>query len=177
MSYIKPNEDNMRYKILSIMPTRTQRGFEAIRFIGDPIPNIYTNGFLYFDDDDNLISDFTLFNDYYMPNVYSVRKDEPVAPKPNNTAPEVSNIGVDTTQDQINALNQRVDSITPYVETKNVYINDTECVFDVVKMGAISAQLEVENVIIPCDFIVDNGTVTVTFDALERPGVVTLTIQ
>lgn len=177
MSYIKPTKDTIRYNISSVMPTKTQLGFDAVRFIGDPIPNIYNEGFLYFDDDDNLIGDYTLFNDYYTPNVYSVRKDEPATPKPNNTAPAVSNIGLDTTQDQINALNQRVDSITPYVETKNVYINDTECVFDVVKMGAISAQLEVENVITPCDFIVDNGTVTVTFDALERPGVVTLTIQ
>lgn len=71
----------------------------------------------------------------------------------------------------------KVVTITPYTESKDVYIGNTECIFDKVKDGNISAWLESDGVQIPCDFEVVNGKIRVTFEALENVGTVYISIQ
>ena len=53
MSYIKINGDNTHY-IVSIMPFTTQHGYNAIRFIGEDIPET-DKGFKLYDDNERTI--------------------------------------------------------------------------------------------------------------------------
>ena len=79
MSYIKINGDDTHY-IVSIMPFTTQHGYNAIRFIGEDIPET-DQGFKLYDDNDNIISDFSDYKYIYRKNEYSVEHDEIVYPK------------------------------------------------------------------------------------------------
>lgn len=177
MPYIKPNEEpNVRYHV-TVMPAKTQKGYPAVRFIGEKVPDTYEGGFKYYDDNDDLILDLTLYNDYYSPNVYSTKVDEPVMPKPNNTPTGYTTPGGGSTlAGVVNQLKAQVASMETYTETKKVYIEDTEVVFDMPKDGAVSAQLKVNDTILPCEFIVDNGKIVVTFEELEELGEVTIFI-
>lgn len=187
MPYIKPNEDpKVRYRV-TVMPTTTQHGFKAVRFIGDDVPDTYQGGFKYYDDNDDLILDLTIYNDYYSPNVYSTKVDEPEIPKPNNTPSGggttggVSSVLAKTVQE----LKAQVASMETYTETKPVFIHDTEVIFDTDKTGAISANLTVGDTVVPCDYTVESvwadnnrytNRITVTFEELEEVGEVTLYI-
>lgn len=177
MSYLKPRgEEDTKYNV-KLSPTHTQNGFSAMRFIGDEVPDTYTEGFIYYDDEDNVISDLSEYKFSYSPNVYAISDDVHTEPKPNNTP-----TGIDVSSDnlaleyQIEALNQRIDAMETYTETKTAYIGDTEAVFDIEKEGAVSAQLTVDGLIMPCKFFVEGNKITVTFDELEEVGEVTVFI-
>lgn len=176
MSYIKPNNSEDIYHVKAI-PTMTQSGYSAVRFSGEEIPNEYEDGFKYYDDNDELISDFSLYAYYYAQNVYSVMEDEVVIPKPNNTPPNDAYIPVDFTSERIAELNKRVNELEPYTETKEVYIDDTEVMFDIPKNGSISAWLEVDGIRTPCEYEVTEDKIRVYFEPLEMVGTVTIQVQ
>lgn len=176
MPYIIPNNTTDTYYV-TIMPTKTQNGYSAIRFIGEEIPDDCTDGFIYYNDDDVPVSDFSDYTYFYSPNVYSVEEDEIVNPEPNNTSPYTNiSTGSNITEMLID-INSRIDEITPYVESKTVYIDDTECIFEQVKEGSVSTQLKVDDTIKPCDYEISNGEIRVFFEPLESIGTVTITIQ
>lgn len=138
MSYIKINGDDTHY-IVSIMPFTTQHGYNAIRFMGETIPET-NKGFKLYDDNDEEISDFSDYTYIYRQNEYSVEHDEIVYPKgsdqPLNPSP------YDNLSRRINQVSSQVNNITPYEETKKGYYGENEKVF----------------------YNVPNGNVTVFFD-------------
>ena len=71
----------------------------------------------------------------------------------------------------------KVVEITPYTESKDVYIGNTECVFEKIKDGNISAWLTVGNEQIPCTYEVANNVIIVKFEALEAVGTANISIQ
>lgn len=176
MPYIKPNGSDDTYQVKAIQ-TMTQSGYKAVRFSGEEIPNEYNKGFKYYNDEDVLISDFSSYIYFYSPNVYSVEEDEVIIPKPNNTPPADAYIPVDFTSEKIAQLNARVNELEPYTETKEVYIDDTEAIFDIPKNGSISAWLEVDGIRTPCEYEVIENKIRVYFEPLEMVGTVTLQIQ
>ena len=176
MSYIKPNGSNKTYQV-KIMPTMTQNGYNAIKFLGEEIPNEYKNGFKYYDNNNKLISDLSAYTYYYMQNVYSVAEDEIIIPKPNNNPPNDAYIPIDFTSERIAELNKRVNKLEPYTEIKEVYVDDTEVMFDIPKNGSISAWLEVDGIRTPCEYEVTEDKIRVYFEPLEMVGTVTIQIQ
>jgi len=176
MSYIKPNGSEDRYEV-TLTPTMTQSGYSAIRFLGEEVPNNYTDGFKYYNDNDEEISDLSEYKFNFCQNVYSEVEDEIIEPKPNNESPNGSNVnsGI-AVASAISDLRRKVNAMETYTESKNVYIDDTECVFEVEKSGSVSAQLSVNGVVTPCSYTVDGNRITVTFEPLEDLGVVTIFI-
>ena len=172
--YIKPNDDDITFEVTSVIPTMTQRGFDAIKIIGEAIPNTYTKGFMLFDDEDKLISDYSEYNDFYTQNIYAVRKDAPIAPKPNNTPSGSPMAPGGSIAYEVNELRRKVAEMETYTETKKVYIHDTSVQFEVEKMGAVQAKLTVNDLTIPCSYSVDGNVITVTFEELEEVGEVTI---
>ena len=180
MSYIKPNGSDDRYDVTGIIPTKTQHGYDAVVFLGDDLPDDLHAGFKYYDDNDNLISDLSKFNDYYTHNVYSVKKDTIVQPKPNNTPSGISNYGGDSSaaiMEQIASLNEQIEEMQPYTASKPVYIEEYECFFDKVRDGAISASLVSDGVEKECQYEVIDDKIRVFFEPLIEVGTVTIIIQ
>jgi len=175
MPYIKPNGEDIKYEV-TVSSTITQGGIKAILFVGEDVPNTYTDGFKYYKDNGSLISDLSQYKYNFKQNVYSVEEDTEYIPKPNNT-PSVGGYGDGgVLTGLVEKLRQQVAEMETYSETKTVYIRDTECVFDMPKKGIVSAILEVNGVQIPCNYEVCQNQVHVTFEPLEEVGTVTLFI-
>ena len=133
MIYIKIEEEKYPCKIQTFT---TQFGKEAIRIIGD-VPTA-ENGFLIVDDEDNVIS-------YRSDYTYLYREDD--ACKEYTAEAEdiiptecfaMGDVPISPIQRQINSLNQRVTSITPYEQTKKAYYGEIEKIFYGVPDGNIS---------------------------------------
>ena len=175
MSYIKINGDDTHYSV-SIMPFTTQHGYNAIRFIGETIPET-DKGFKLYDDNDEEISDFSDYTYIYRQNEYSVEHDEIVYPKgsdqPLNPSP------YDNLSRRISQVSSQVNAITPYTDSKNAYIDDTECVFENVnKEGALTVNVVDRNgVSIDYQVAKEEGNIIVTFEPLEEVATVSIVIQ
>lgn len=154
----------------------TQLGNDGIRIIGD-VP--LANGFQIVDENDNLITDRSEYT-------YLYREDdtckeytkvaEEIIPTEGFTLGTPSS-PYDVLSRRISAVNNRVSDITPYTESKDVYIGNTECIFNKPKDGNISAWLTVGNEQIPCTYEVVNDMIVVSFEALEEVGTVNISIQ
>lgn len=177
MPYIKANGKEKRY-VVTATSTCTQNGYEAVRFIGDEVPETCDDGFRYYSDDNQLIMDLSNYRFYYSPNVFSKRKDRVMDPKPNNKSPMDGYDGSNTLMSMVVDLNNKVNGLEPYSESKFVYINNTECVFDLPeKEGTISAFLNLKNKQLPCTYEVIRDKIHVYFEKLEETGTVTIIIQ
>ena len=138
MSYIKINGDDVHYNV-SISPFTTQHGYSAIRFIGEDIPET-DKGFKLYNDKDEVISDFSDYKYIYRQNEYSTEHDEIVYPKGSDAPLQPS--AYDNLSRRISQVSSRVNAITPYTESKNAYIDETECVFEnVYKEGALTVNV------------------------------------
>ena len=175
MSYIMINGDDTHYNV-SIVPFTTQHGFSAIRFIGEDIPET-DKGFKLYNDNDEEISDFSDYTNIYRKNEYSVEYDEIVYPKgsdqPLNPSP------YDNFSRRISQINSQVNAITPYTDSKNAYIDDTECVFEnVYKDGALTVNVVDRNgVSIDYQVAKEDNNIIVTFEPLEEVATVSIVIQ
>lgn len=140
--YVKINGSDEKYYDIQITFFTTDKGNSGIVVIGD-IPHT-DKGFKVYEDDDVLNTDLSTYiyqygiweNEYT--NVeevvdYGVDGYEPIPPSP-----------YDRLSSRISAINNQVNALTPYTETKTVYIGETECVFDKVINGNISAYLEID---------------------------------
>ena len=172
--YVKINDSDEKYYDIQITFFTTDKGNSGIILVGD-IPHT-DKGFKVYEDDDELINDLSSYiyqygiweNEYT--NVeeivdYGQDVDDPLPPS-----------AYDRLSKRINTLNNQVNSITPYTETKTVYIGDKECVFDKVVNGNISAYLEIGGEQMPCDITVGEKYITVTFEEAEDLGLVTISI-
>ena len=175
MSYIKINGDNTHY-IVSIMPFTTQHGYNAIRFIGEDIPET-DKGFKLYDDNDEVISDYSEYTNIYRKNEYSVEHDEIVYPKGSNQPLNPS--PYDNLSRRISQVSSQVNAITPYTDSKNAYIDDTECVFENInKEGALTVNVVDRNgVSIDYQVAKEDNNIIVTFEPLEEVATVSIVIQ
>ena len=180
MSYVKPNNDDTHYNV-NIMPFKSQHGHKGIRFIGEEVPDTYTNGFKLYGDNGEVISDFSEYKYPYTPNSYTDEKDDIEYGKGANEPIYQGSSYADSLACMISAVNRKIDNVeaelTPYTESKNVYIGDTQVEFDYVKSGNISAWLVVSDTQIPCVYEVVDNKIIVSFDELEEVGTVTISIQ
>jgi hypothetical protein len=163
------------------MPFRSQHGHNGIRFIGGIVPDIYTDGFKLFADNGEVISDFSEYKYFYNDNAYTDEKDEIEYGKGANEPIRQNNSYADDLACLISVVNKKIDNVetelTPYTESKKVYIGDTNVEFDYVKSGNISAWLVVSDTQIPCVYEVIDNKIVVSFDELEEVGTVTISIQ
>lgn len=162
--YAKINGSEEQYNI-SLSSFETQHGNTGIRVIGMPETD---KGFKVYDGD-RLIGDYSEYVYLYNPNEY-IKVEETKVEAKGTDAPLPK-------YDPLASINQRLDNLTPYTESRKVYIGDTECVFDKIKNGNINAWLVTNDIQLPCNFEVIDDKVIVSFDELEEVGTVTISIQ
>lgn len=180
MTYVRFNGDDSTYPA-SVMPCTTQHGKDAVRIVASPIP-VHETGFRLFDENGKVIANYSSYRHHYEDNTYSVEPDEINHAGPGNAPIPVSPLyslerQVAAVTVQVNETASQVDIITPYTAEKQVYIDETEAVFDVPRLGAISAWLESDGVTVPCVYTVEEGRVTLTFEPLEAVGMAHISIQ
>ena len=172
MLYIISHDE--KYPIKDFQVFKTQMGNNGIRIIGD-VPTV--EGFTIVDDD-NVIADRSEY-------VYLYREDanckEYTAVEEEIIPTECSYMGdvpSNPIQRQINALNNRVNEITPYTESKTAYIDDEYVMFNIPKEGIISVQMvDGEGKNVPHLFEQINGQLKVTFEKRDTLATVTISIQ
>lgn len=169
MSYLKIKGDDTKYYV-SISPFTSQHGYKAVRFVGDKVPTTDL-GFEYYADDDTLISDLSDYTYEYRQNEYTVQED--IIELPTGTNAPLQPSAIDKVNARVSKLNTQVNEITPYTETKQAYVDDTEIEFDF-REGNITAF--VADGQIPCNVLVEDKKIKVSFEALEEPAKVTISI-
>ena len=166
--YAKINDSDEHYNI-SLSSFETQNGNVGIRVIGS-MPTT-DKGFKVYDDNDILIGDYSDFIYLYNPNEYTKIEEEKISAQGTNAMLPPS--AYDKLAKSISRVNRKVNNITPYVESKMAYIGDTECIFNKIKDGNISAWIESK----PCTFEVVDDKIIVSFEELEEVTTVHISIQ
>ena len=170
--YIKINGSDIHYNA-SIIPFKTQHGNKGIRVVGD-MPET-DKGFKSYGDDDSVISDFSDYTYLYGKNEYTtVQETKESASISFQPIPPSS---YDKLSSKVNQVSSQVSAITPLTMSKNVYVGDTECEFDLVKGGNISAWLVTNDTQTPCVFEVIDNKIKVRFEELNEVGTINISIQ
>lgn len=133
MIYVKI--DDKKY-LCTFQSCKTQAGKDVARIISSEAP-IAENGFMIVDEDDNLIANKSDYVNLYRQEgdvkEYTVEKEEIIPCK----FYEKGDVPPSSVSKQISSINKRLTDITPYVETKTAYIDDTEIVFENEKEGSV----------------------------------------
>ena len=158
----------------------TQLGNEAIRIISDEAP-LAEDGFKIVDGDGRLVSDKSDFKYLYREDdkckEYTTSPEEIIPVQSHYMGDQPESI-YSALSRQISAVSSQVSAITPYEESKDAYIGDTECVFNAGKQGDISAfVVDRDGNTIPSVVTKEDDKIRVTFDALEQVATVTISIQ
>lgn len=170
--YIKINGSDIHYNA-SIVPFKTQHGNHGVRVIGD-MPET-DKGFKSYVDDNSVISDFSDYTYLYGENEYTkVQETKESASVSFQPIPPSS---YDRLSSKVNQVSSQVSAITPLTMSKNVYVGDTECEFDLVKGGNISAWLVTNDTQTPCVFEVIDNKIKVLFEELNEVGTINISIQ
>ena len=173
--YILINGDNTPYSFESIMPFTTQHGYNAIRIIGNTMPET-DKGFKIYDNNDKVISDYSNYIYLYKDNEYSVEED--FTNLPTFTDSSLSPSWYTILNRKINKVNSKVVKITPYILQKTVGIDDTECIFDLYKYGNINVWMVTEDgEEIKCDYVITEDKIIVTFEPLTKVATIYVSIQ
>ena len=170
--YIKINGSDIHYNA-SLIPFKTQHGNQGIRVVGD-MPET-DKGFKSYDDKDKVISDYSEYIYLYGENEYTTVQ-ETIQPASISFQP-IPPSSYDRLSSKVSQVSSQVNAITPLTMSKNVYVGDTECEFDLVKGGNISAWLVTNDAQTPCVFEVIDNKIKVQFDELEEIGTVNISIQ
>ena len=173
MSYLKINGEKTKYKV-SIQPFTSQHGRNAVRFVGESVPET-DKGFKYYSDDDTLISDLSEYTHLYNPNEYTTKEDNIEYPAPNNK----DNPSPNSIVERLNLMSQQIADITPYTETKIAYIDETEIIFTSDKEGKVLVSA-IDSYGDSVDALVEreNEKITVSFlKPIESVTKVTISIQ
>jgi hypothetical protein len=131
MSYLKIIGEEPKYRV-SVQPFKSQHGHNAVRFIGEEVPET-DKGFKYYSEDGDVISDMSSYTHLYRPNEYTTEEDEIESPEPSDKA----EYRADPIEARLNTMSQKIRDLTPYVETKTAYIDDTEIIFDEAREGSV----------------------------------------
>ena len=175
MIYVKPKNSKNKYPA-KVMPFKTQNGFDAVKVLSDvEIPAM--QGFKVYADD-VLLSDYSNYIYPYGDNGYSTVEDSLPTATPSDypVSPSALNLlalKVNAVNNKVNNVDTKVEDITPYTETKMAYIDDNVCEFDF-KPGNISAFVNDGQV--PCEVNVEDDKIVVSFEELEKPANVTISI-
>lgn len=132
--YLKINGSEDHYSV-DISSFTTQHGHDAVRFIGDEIPET-DKGFKLYNDDDTVMVDLSRFKYIYKPNEYSVEKD--IIDEPSGNYEPLPPSAWDRLNSKVNRLSSQVTEITPYTDTKTAYYGETEKTFYGVPQGNTS---------------------------------------
>lgn len=173
--YIKINGSDEHYDA-SITTFKTQKGNDAVGIIGEmPVTD---KGFILYDDNDKIFNDLSEYIYPYGDNGTAYTKVEETIEYGEPTYTPLPPTPYDRLSSRVNTLNNQVNAITPYTETKDVYIGDTECIFDnVYKQGNISVYLVIDGEQKPCEITTYENYTLVTFDEAESIGTITISIQ
>ena len=125
MSYVVINGESEHYNEI-ISPFTTQHGKAGVKFIGDAIPTT-DKGFMFYDDNDQLLADLSDYIYEYKPNCYSVEED--IIDSPTGTDAPIPPSSYDKLNRKINRVSSQVNSITPFEKTKKAYYGEIEKVF------------------------------------------------
>ena len=172
MSYIMINGDTTHYNATEVVPFTTQHGFEAIRIVGNEIPET-NQGFKFYDDNGKLISDLSSYTNLYRQNEYSVQKDIIVPPK--GTDAPIPPSPFDQLNTKVNRINSQVINLTPYTDSKRCGIDETECEFDY-RPGNITTWLQMGDNTISADYKVEDNKIIVMFEPLTEVAIVNISI-
>ena len=171
--YIKINGSDEHYDA-SITTFKTQKGNDAVGIIGEmPVTD---KGFILYNDKDEIFNDLSEYIYPYGDNGTAYTKVEENIEYGEPTYVELPPSPYDILSSRVSKINNQVNALTPYTETKIVYIGETECIFDKVINGNISAYLEIGGEQMPCDITVGEKYITVSFDEAEDLGSVTISI-
>ena len=163
--YIKINGSDERYEA-NLMPFKTQHGNQGVEVLnGMPQTD---KGFKVYNDNDKVFADYSDYIYLYRENQYTT-VEETIIPAQCGYSP----LPPSQISRQIASLNNRVSEVTPYTETKQAYIDDTEVEFDY-RDGNITAYVADGQV--PCNVLVEDNKIKVSFEALEEPAKVTISI-
>lgn len=132
--YLKIIGGRKKYYV-TLHPFTSQHGHDAVRFVGDEVPQT-DKGFMYYDDDDKEVCDLSAYVYQYRPNEYTTEEDVIVPAGPNNTPVQPSDL--DLMGRRISALAGSVSAITPYTDTKKAFYGEKEKVFYGVPRGNAS---------------------------------------
>lgn len=171
--YVKINGKTKKYNE-TLRACTTQHGYQAIKFIGDPIPET-DKGFKLYEDDGTLIRDLSEYVYEYKPNVYSTEQD--IIEEPSGSPDPVPESAFDRLSRQVSRLGSQVAAITPIVLKQEAYIGDTECVFAGAPDGLITSAVVSDGISIPHEIIREDGDIRVYFEALENVAEVTISIS
>ena len=175
MLYIKSNDSDMEYSVITLTPFQTCNGYNAVRIISEIDIPIMSDGFKLYMGDEELICDYSDYKYQYSSKSYSVVQDTQTSGAPSNTPLPVS--PYNRLSQRVRQLNSQVNSITPIVMSTTAYIDDTEAIFDCVKDGNISAWLTKGDIQIPCEFEVVENKIMVYFEALDEVAIVNVSLQ
>lgn len=129
--YIKIIGEDTKYNVL-LEPFTTQHGYEAVRFVGDEIPET-DKGFMLYNDDDTEKGDLSRYKYIYKPNEYSSTHDEIVFPSGNEKPLDPNPLDV-----RLSNMSRQISSITPFEQSKVGYYGENEKVFYGVPQGNVS---------------------------------------
>ena len=80
--------------------------------------------------------------------------------------------------EHIDQLGKQVEAVTPYMDSQRAYIGDTSVVFENIKNGLITIYCETDSgLVIPTKSEKSGDRLTVSFDTLEEPATVTISIM
>ena len=171
MLYIKIGDDKYEAQIQTFT---TQGGQEAIRVYSDaPI----VEGFLVVDGENNIVSDRSEYINVYRETenyVEYTKSAEDMIPTESyfNGSPDSA---IDRLARQISYVNNKVNQITPYTETKQAYYKETEKVFYDVPVGNTSVFFDNYNGTYAINRV--ENRLIVSFNELEQATNVTISIQ
>lgn len=154
----------------------TQMGNDAIRIISDA--PIAENGFRLVGDNGAVVADYSDYKHLYREDgtikEYTIDAEEIV-----EAHGYISGVPTNPIQRQISAMNRRISDITPYTMSKEVGIQDKECIFDGnYKDGILNARVVTSRgEQIACTTERTGDSIVVKFEELEDTATVTISIQ
>lgn len=171
--YIKINGSDEHYDA-SITTFKTQHGNDAVGIVGDmPVTD---KGFILYEDNGKVYNDLSEYIYSYGDSGKAYTKVEEIIEYGATVSDPLPPSPYEVLSSRVSKINSQVNSLTPYTETKDVYIGDKECRFDKVINGNISAYVEIGGEQKNCDVVVYETYIAVVFEEAEDTGTVTIKI-
>lgn len=171
--YIKINGSDEHYDAY-ITTFKTQKGNDAVGIVGDmPVTD---KGFILYEDNGKVYNDLSEYIYSYGDSGKAYTKVEETIEYGATVSDPLPPSPYEVLSSRVSRINSQVNSLTPYTETKDVYIGDKECRFDKVINGNISAYVEIGGEQKNCDIVVYETYIAVVFEEAEDTGTVTIKI-
>ena len=168
--YVKINGSDEHYNV-KIMPFSTQHGNDGIKVVGD-MPRT-ESGFKLYNDDDSVYNDYSDYVYLYGKDGYT--KVEETVEVGECTFEPIPPSAYSKLSRRISSVNNRVNEITPYTETKMAYYGEKEKIFYNAPTGNVSVFFDNYN----GDYSINRveNRLIISFDTLTKSTNVTISIQ